>query len=457
MTEANSKKLNPADLTPPVPVVSRLLLFFYFVTWFSLLGDGWSAIATTTNDDYFYLVPAGLYGLHLLIFFRIEYKAKQGLSLRWDTPVWGNRNKGYSGQQLIFLLISLILIFWMTQLNVNFVWMYFALFSQTMGMVSWKWGLPLGLFEIVIVLEQTNILYNNKFENGAFWSFVIGGPFALLYMLIIVLLIRSRLESERLVRELKATKLRLEEASIKEKEVAVLRERDRMAREMHDVLGHALVLVAVKIEAAQRLQAVDPTRAACELEATKELVRQSMTDLRASLAELRSPALEADGQPMVEALKSWAEATARENCLFIEYNSEAGIALLPLPIQDALWRVGREAIINVVKHARAQKIELNLFCKDSQIFLSVGDDGVGIPHLAEGKARLEVEGHYGIRGMRERLETLGGQLTIKPGRNAQGTLVLVSVPLPSAQDKETPPNRLRKRLSPVKNWLSIKG
>ena len=94
----------------------------------------------------------------------------------------------------------------------------------------------------------------------------------------------------------------MEEALAKEKEVAVLRERNRMAREMHDVLGHALVLVAVKIEAAQRLQAVDPVRATAELDATKELVRQSMTDLRVSLADLRSPALEADDQPLTQAL-----------------------------------------------------------------------------------------------------------------------------------------------------------
>ena len=69
-------------------------------------------------------------------------------------------------------------------------------------------------------------------------------------------------------------------------------ERNRMAREMHDILGHALVLVSVKLEAAQRLQAVDQERANQEFNAVKDLVRQSMCDLRKSLADLRSPAIQ---------------------------------------------------------------------------------------------------------------------------------------------------------------------
>src|SRR5206468_847001 len=149
-----------------------------------------------------------------------------------------------------------------------------------------------------------------------------------------------------------------------EKEVAALRERDRLAREMHDVLGHALVLVAVKIEAAQRLQSVDPERAAAELDATKELVRQSMSDLRSSLANLRNPAFEADDKPLSDALQDWAQRTAKEGGFQIDCRFEQGTKTLPAPIQDALWRVGREAILNVVKHARASHVELNVFTKD---------------------------------------------------------------------------------------------
>jgi hypothetical protein len=80
---------------------------------------------------------------------------------------------------------------------------------------------------------------------------------------------------------------------------------------------------------------------------------------------------------------------------------------------------------------------------------------VGIPHLADGTARLEGEGHYGVRGMRERLEALGGRLTVRPNRDGRGTLVLAAVPLPPAQPP--PAARLRDRLSPARNLLFRKG
>lgn len=220
---------------------------------------------------------------------------------------------------------------------------------------------------------------------------------------------------------------------------------------MHDVLGHALSLVAVKIEAAQRLQAVDPERASAELDATKELVRQSMSDLRASLADLRSPTFEVGTKPLSQALREWSVRTAKEGGFSIEADFEPEIDALPAPIQDALWRVGREAVLNVVKHARAQRVEIYAFRKDDKAYLSVGDDGVGIPHLAEGSARLEVEGHYGLRGMRERLEALGGQLAVKPGHDGHGTLILANVPLPPAE--KPPAERLRDRLSPTSGML----
>ena len=71
-----------------------------------------------------------------------------------------------------------------------------------------------------------------------------------------------------------------------------MRERTRLAREMHDTIGHALVLISVKLEAAQRLRERDPERCDHELESTKQIARETMTALRASIADLRSPALE---------------------------------------------------------------------------------------------------------------------------------------------------------------------
>src|SRR5262245_58346708 len=90
--------------------------------------------------------------------------------------------------------------------------------------------------------------------------------------------------------ELEEAHHRLEQSASHEQELAVLRERTRLAREMHDTLGHALVLISVKLEAAQRLRERDPERCDSELESTKQIARDSMAALRASIANLRTPA-----------------------------------------------------------------------------------------------------------------------------------------------------------------------
>ncbi len=440
---------------PPVPqVIKGTALFFDIIVWASIGIYTLLAVLLTSDGDYFFLVPMALYTLLYFGFTHFDYQPGRGF-IRQNL-LWNMRSPAQAWQPWFFILGSFGLVIWLNQYGLLFMGFYFILFGHTIGVMGWGWSLPLCFIEIAGLLYQAG-LFNpaRPTEVGTLVTIVILCAVGIMYIITLVILLNSRIKSEGIVQELKATKLQLEEALSREKEVAVLRERDRMAREMHDVLGHALVLVAVKIEAAQRLQAVNPPKATAELEATKELVRQSMNDLRASLAELRSPALEAAAKPLSQALQEWATVTAQESQLGLVGNFEPGMDNLPLPIQDALWRVGREAIFNVVKHACARNIELNLFAKDNRVFLSVADDGVGIPHLAEGASRLEIEGHYGIRGMRERLEGLGGQLVLRPNFNNKGTLLLASIPLPSPA--EAPSQTLRRRLSPPFGLFSRKS
>jgi signal transduction histidine kinase len=412
--------------------VNRIVVFFYVLTWVNLVYATYMAVIGTDDGDYGFLVPVVLYALLFVVHFALNYLVQyrriggtlSDLLWGYDEPAW---------RQYAFILANVALVFWMNSESPAYWSAYTPIIAVTFGMFRWQVALPLMALEIAALTYQVGILDffdSAELPTGAIIGILIGVFMTVISFVLITVLLRSRIESEMLVQELKATKERLEEALLTEREVAVLRERNRMAREMHDVLGHALVLVAVKIEAAQRLQAVDPARAAAELDATKELVRQSMDDLRASLADLRSPDLQARSQRLGEALRAWTVLIAKENHLAIECHFEPGVEALSPPVEDALWRVGREAVLNAVKHARANRVEVNLFSKDGMVLLSVGDDGVGIPHLAEGEARLEVEGHYGIRGMRERLESLGGHLTLKPYRDGKGTLVLASVPLP---------------------------
>lgn len=169
-------------------------------------------------------------------------------------------------------------------------------------------------------------------------------------------LVRERFERNSLFEQLKQANGELEETHrqlaasvVQEQELAVLRERTRLAREMHDTIGHALVLISVKLEAAQRLLQRDTERSHHELESTKQIARETMTALRASIANLRTPTLE--DVPINHALSRSVREFAQRTGLATHYTFQADIDLLPEAIEETLWKVSQEAFTNIEKHA----------------------------------------------------------------------------------------------------------
>jgi signal transduction histidine kinase len=189
---------------------------------------------------------------------------------------------------------------------------------------------------------------------------------------------------------------------------------------MHDSLGHALVSIAIKLEAVQRLYAVDVERASAEMEETKALVRSTMADLRSSLAGLRPAALEE--QPLSGALAEMTREMGRRSGVEATCTVDEQVALLDRAVQETLYRVGQEALTNVAKHARAQRVAVKLAVQGSAVVLEVSDNGVGLDAVQRNGA-----GHYGILGMRERVEALGGRLTLGPLPEG-GTVLRATVP-----------------------------
>ncbi|HZU68023.1 MAG TPA: sensor histidine kinase [Ktedonobacteraceae bacterium] len=236
-------------------------------------------------------------------------------------------------------------------------------------------------------------------------------------------------------RELEEAHRQLAESAAQEQELAVLRERTRLAREMHDTLGHALALVSVKLEIAQRLRERDPERCDRELEATREIVRNSMNELRASIANLRSPALERE--PACRAISRYAREMAQRAGLRVSYDLHPGVEGLPEAIEETLWKMGQEALANIEKHAQASNVLLHISRQNGSIVMRIQDDGIGLP---EALYRLQEdgdmtctspEGHFGLSGMRERVENCGGHLHLYPAED-HGTVVEVELPLVEA-------------------------
>jgi signal transduction histidine kinase len=330
----------------------------------------------------------------------------------------------------------------LSSIDSNFIWAYFIALGITFSMFTPRLMIALvalifftyawfsGLLSWPMTSGQTNGLLGN------------GISFLSLAIVCITIqhLISERSERGRLLQqiahtnhELEAAQLQLAGNSIQEQELAVLRERTRLAREMHDTLGHALVLVSVKLEAAQRLRERDPQRCEQELESTKEIVRYSMQELRASIANLRSPALERE--PACRALSRCAREMALRTGLRVSYDLHPEIEGLPEPIEETLWKVGQEALTNIEKHAHAQNVLLHISRQNSQIFLRIEDDGVGIPPdlCQRGTGYQSPEGHYGLNGMLERVKNMHGQLFIHPPKTpGVGTTIEMSLPLVEA-------------------------
>ena len=208
-----------------------------------------------------------------------------------------------------------------------------------------------------------------------------------------------------LIRELEAAKSELVLARDREVEVATLRERERLARDLHDNLGHALVTLTVQLEAVQRLLPVDLDRAGPLLEEMKTLSRSSTEALRRSLANLRAPGL--GDKPLTQAVKSLCADASRRTGVRIDCQVAAGADGLPRAVAEALWHVAQEGLTNVEKHAQAQHVAVRLSLQPQLAVLCVTDDGVGLPPDAESKP-----GHYGLRGLRERVEGVGGTLLL---------------------------------------------
>jgi signal transduction histidine kinase len=227
----------------------------------------------------------------------------------------------------------------------------------------------------------------------------------------------ARQETQRLLAELRVAHRQLQDYAAQVEELAVAEERNRLAREMHDTLGHRLTVSAVQLEGAQRLIPRDPERAANMVGTVREQVREALGELRSAVATLREP-LETD-LPVTAALHRLATSFDGATNLTVQLDLPAELPPLSNAQRLALYRAAQEALTNVQRHARAQQVWVRLETQQNCVSLTVSDDGIGFP--AETK-----EAAFGLHGMRERAAHLGGDLQLRSweGGGAQVKFIL---------------------------------
>jgi signal transduction histidine kinase len=220
--------------------------------------------------------------------------------------------------------------------------------------------------------------------------------------------VRDISERERLERDLRAQAA----------ELATSDERARLARALHDSVTQALFSMGLTTRSLELLLQTDPEAGRAKLAELRELQKDALAEMRTLIFELRPASLETDG--LVQALRNHAAAVRARTGL--EVGVDADLAdRPPLPVEEALYRIGQEALHNVVKHANAERAIIRLWSGRDGLHMSITDDGTGFD--PEDVPR----GHLGLVGMRQRAELAGAQLTLESERGS-GTRVEIHVP-----------------------------
>ncbi|HEX2773005.1 MAG TPA: sensor histidine kinase [Micromonosporaceae bacterium] len=220
--------------------------------------------------------------------------------------------------------------------------------------------------------------------------------------------------------ELAEAHWRLREYAVQVERLVAAEERNRVARDIHDGLGHSLTVVQMQIKAARAVLPADPGRADVVLAKAQDQAEVALREVRRSVSALRESA---PPVPLPEALRALADETSAAGV-----PTELGVigAARPLLVEahESLFRAAQEGLTNVRKHARATRAELRLeYSQSANICLEVRDDGTGIVAGDDGTTRPG----YGLLGIEERAAHLGGRVTLAsaPGK---GSTLRVEVP-----------------------------
>ncbi len=206
-----------------------------------------------------------------------------------------------------------------------------------------------------------------------------------------------------------------------ERQITLMRERSRMAHELHDTLAGGLTAIVLQLMVAEDLLDTAPQEARPRILRACDIARESLAETRRTVQALRPHALQ--GADLPSALFQLAEQTTADSGIPVQCERHGTPVFLLPEVESHLYRIAQEALTNALKYAQASQITLYLIFAPGQVQLHIHDDGVGFDPQAPAQG-----GGFGITSMRERAREIGGEchLTCTPG---QGTRIEVSVPL----------------------------
>ena len=252
--------------------------------------------------------------------------------------------------------------------------------------------------QIIAELDNTNLIVRRVvIDNIA--DYLTISVFVLLFSFVAIAEQKSRQKAEALTQQVET--------------LAASLERSRIAREIHDSLGHSLTTLDIQLELAQRLYEKDPNQAVNSLNIAKDLASECLTKVRNSVRSIRQTNFNLN-----QALGTLIEQVGRNQSFIINLNSE--LPQLPSQTSHQLYCIVQEAVNNIQKHACAKVVNIKGYQNTQGITLEIIDDGQGFEVATHHKG-------FGLRGMQERVQILGGEFQIKSTLN-KGTRIRVWIP-----------------------------
>ncbi len=248
----------------------------------------------------------------------------------------------------------------------------------------------------------------------------------------------ARLRGEKLVAELTLAQEQLRADAVRAEELATMRERTRLAREIHDTLAQGLAAIVMHLETGGAVFSENSALARQHMERARKLASEHLAEARNSILELRADALDAKSLPLALAALAAAwqpwEGTIDGKATF-HANDIAEDAQFPPAVELACYRIAQEALSNAARHGHAHHADIELSMEADGLCLTVTDDGIGFDvatiYPQDGK------GGFGIIGMRERMRLLNGRLEVISAPGA-GTQVFAIIPLGAMNELAKP-------------------
>ena len=298
------------------------------------------------------------------------------------------------------------------------LWMVFPFLSIPLILTAWQYSMRdvttycLGTagLEILFISTSINLAPLDMMMD------VFGIIARSVFFVLLGYIVNGLVDAQRKQRhELAQANLKLIRYASTLEQLTTSRERNRLARELHDTLAHTLSGLAVQLEAIITIWHSAPERACGMLERALTMTRAGLDATRRALRDLRAAPPEDLGLAL--AIRSLAENAAARNSFALELDVPEHLREISPEIEHGYYRIAQEALENVAQHAGASLMRISLRQTDDRLTLEVSDDGTGF-----NVETVEAQNRYGLRGIRERAEMIGAELVVRSSSN-EGTMI----------------------------------